>query len=303
MLQLRGRSHRRARPFSVIETVGGERRIAPLPRIRFGEVLPLHYPVDTSRRGKLVAGPLVLRRTDPLGLLVAERLVGGTCAVSVRPRRHHIRMLPSGRIRDLEGPTREVSQGSASFHQLREYVPGDDLRHIHWRTSARTGTLVVKQMVDTTRPEVVVIVDNRAVAVEPDDFEAVVEIAASVLHAAETDGFPTQLLFTDGHNERGTDGLPIAHIERLTEVTRSDDVSMDEMAHGLRGRGRSLVFVTGELPSADLNLVSQVARRFSPAYVVSVVGRRRWPFVPPPGVIGLPCTGAEAFVAEWSARR
>ena len=58
-----------------------------------------------------------------------------------------------------------------------------------------------------------------------------------------------------------------------------------------------------EAAAADLNLVSQVARRFSPAYVVSVVGDRRWPFVPPPGVIGVPCTGAEAFVAEWRSLR
>ena len=108
----------------------------------------------------------------------------------MRPRRHPLGLLPSGRLRDLEGPTREVSKGTASFHQLREYVPGDDMRHIHWRTSARTGTLMVKQLVDTTRPEIVVIVDNRLSAVDADDFEEVVEVAASILAGGRGRGLP-----------------------------------------------------------------------------------------------------------------
>ncbi|HKY14796.1 MAG TPA: DUF58 domain-containing protein, partial [Microthrixaceae bacterium] len=122
----------RSRAFTAIETVGGERRTASLPAIATGHSVPITYPVDTDRRGVIVAGPMLLRRVDPLGLVTAERRLGGTCSVAVRPHRHRLAMLPSGRLRDLEGPTREVSKGSASFHQLREYVPGDDMRHIHW---------------------------------------------------------------------------------------------------------------------------------------------------------------------------
>ncbi|MGY6499719.1 MAG: DUF58 domain-containing protein [Acidimicrobiales bacterium] len=303
-LELTGASRHRPRPFTAIESVGGEQRSAALPAIPPGDIVPLTYELDTSRRGTIVAGPLVLLRADPFGLVTARRSVGGTCAVAVRPRRHHLRMLPSGRLRDLEGPTRELSQGTASFHQLREYVPGDDLRHIHWRTTARTGDLAVKQLVDTTRPEVVVILDTRLDATaEADDFESAVDIAASIIHAAETDGFPTQLLFTDGHNDSGTDGLPLPHLARLTDVARTTGDSMDEMAQALRGRGRSLVFITGELSAPDLHLVGSVARRFAPAYLISVVRHRAAPFVSPPGVIGVPCSDAEAFVAEWSAMR
>jgi len=48
-------------------------------------------------------------------------------------------MVPAGRARDLDGPTFDSSpQGSAAFHTLRDYVPGDERRHIHWRSTART---------------------------------------------------------------------------------------------------------------------------------------------------------------------
>lgn len=302
-LRFLGTSRHRSRPFTAIETVGGTKRAARLPAVDTGEVFPLDYELDTSRRGTVVTGPLALVRTDPLGLLVAERRVGGTTSVAVRPRRHHLRMLPSGRMRDLEGPTRERSQGTATFHQLREYVPGDDLRHIHWRTTARTGELIVKEMVDTTRPELVVVLDNRAGVISDEDFEAAVEIAASILHAAETDGFPTQLIFADGANETGTDGLPIPSIDRLTEVQRTDDDSMEQLAGALRGRGRSLAFVTGELPAPDLHLVGSMAQRFSPAYLVSVTGERRGPLVTPPGLVGVACRDGAQFASEWAALR
>lgn len=297
-----GRS-RRSRPFTVLETVAGERRTAEMPALSAGHSASLTYDLDTSRRGRLVTGPLVLRRTDPLGLVVAERAIGSTSAVAVRPRRHHLRMLPTGRMRDLEGPTREISEGHSSFHQLREYVPGDDLRRIHWRSSARTGTLVVKQLVDTTRPEVVVILDNRASAIGEDDFEQAVEVAASVLAAAENDGFPTSLLFADGRGDVDEDGNPVPHIEHLTVVQRSASDSLVDIADALRARGRSLVFVTGELDAVDIQLLARIARGFSPAYAVSVVAERRAPFVAPPGVVTVAARDAEEFAAEWSARR
>ena len=72
------------------------------------------YAIPTARRGVVTAGPLVVRSFDPFGLVSADRRFTSTCAVSVRPRRYPLRMLPSGRQRDLEGPTRERSDGSAS---------------------------------------------------------------------------------------------------------------------------------------------------------------------------------------------
>lgn len=293
----------RARPFSVVETVGGERRSAAMPALRAGERASIAYELDTTRRGTIVAGPLQLRRTDPLGLVVAERRIAGTASVQVRPRRHPIAMLPSGRWRDLEGPTREVSRGTATFHQLRDYVPGDDMRHIHWRATARTGDLIVREHVDTTKPEVVVIVDNRERALGEDDFEEGVDVAASVLTAAERAGFPTRLLFADGREERDEGLDQLAHLDRLTAVRRSPVASLQQLADALRARGRSLVFVTGELDPQDLRLLAKIAHGFAPAILVSVQADRRAPFVAPPGVVGIPCASAGGFVAAWGQHR
>lgn len=302
VLGFQGTSHR-GRPFTVIETVGGERRSAAMPALRAGERSSIAYELDTSRRGTIVAGPLVLRRRDPLGLVVAERRLSGTASVQVRPRRHRVAMLPSGRWRDLEGPTREISRGTATFHQLRDYVPGDDLRHINWRATARTGDLIVREHVDTTKPEVVVIVDNRRRAMTEDDFEEGVDVAASVLDAADRAGFPTRLLFADNRVELDDHVAELGHLDRLTVVRQSDAASLRELADALRARGRSLVFVSGTLDADDLQLVSKVAQGFSPALLVSLVSDRRSPLVTPPGVTGISCGSAAGFVAAWEQQR
>lgn len=293
----------RGRPFTVIETVAGERRSASMPPLRAGEHSSIAYELDTSRRGTVTAGPLRLRRTDPFGLVVAERRIAGTCSVQVRPRRYPIAMLPSGRWRDLEGPTREISRGTATFHQLRDYVPGDDLRHVHWRATARTGDLIVREHVDTTKPEVVVIVDNRRTVMTEDDFEEAVDIAASMLAAADQAGFPTRLLFADGERDQEAEFGELPHLDRLTAVRQADTESLRELADALRARGRSLVFVTGHLDGEDLRLVGKVAQGFAPAVLVSMVSQRHVPLVSPPGMVGIACTSAAEFVAEWSQQR
>lgn len=302
-LSFESTTHRRPRPLTAIDSIAGRPHAATVPPVAAGDVHELVYEVPTARRGVIVTGPLTVRRFDPFGLVRAERHFGGTVTISVRPRRHPLRMLPSGRQRDLEGPTRERSEGTASFHQLRPYVPGDDLRRIHWRSTARVGEPVVKHMVDTTQPEVVAVLDNRTSALDPDDFEHAVEIVASVLHAADAEGYPTTLLFADGDNARGPDGQPIPHIERLTTVGLTGDDSLGQLAERLRASGRSLLFVTGELAGPDLTAVAKLARGFAPAYFVSVVGRRTTPLVAPPAMRAIACADAEEFTGHWTALR
>lgn len=302
-LDIRSTSRKRPRPLTVIETVQGEQRAASVPAIANGEVFELSYELNTSRRGVLVAGPLVARRFDPFGLITADKRLGDTVRVSVRPRIRELRILPSGRQRDLEGPTRERSEGSAAFHQLREYTPGDDLRRVHWRSTARHGDLLVKHMVDTTRPELVILLDNRSSAIGDDDFEQAVEIAASITHAAENEDFPVMLLFADGDNDTGPDGQQIPHYDRLTAVQRGENDTLSELAGALRARGRSMVMITGELSGRDLSVVSTLMHGFSPTYLVSVINDRHTPLVAPPGTRALACKDADEFVIHWKTLR
>jgi uncharacterized protein (DUF58 family) len=95
----------------------------------------------------------------------------------------------AGIIRDLEGrATSAPSPSDAAFHALREYVSGDDRRHVHWRTSMRLGRLMVRQFVDVRRSELTLVLptDPGGYADEQ-EFEAAVSVVASLAVRALAD--------------------------------------------------------------------------------------------------------------------
>ena len=82
-----------------------------------------------------------------------------------------------------------------AFHALREYVPGDDLRHVHWRSSARAGQLLVRQYHDTRRTHATLLVDCcRDAYTERPDFELALSVAASLILRAARDGHELTLV-------------------------------------------------------------------------------------------------------------
>lgn len=140
------------------------------------------FVVPTERRAVVTVGPVRSWRGDPLGL--ARRTVRWTAPVElyVHPRLVALAGASAGLLRDLEGQTaRELSDTDLSFHALREYVAGDDRRSIHWRTSARRGTLMVKQFEDTRRTLTALgLADGRADYAGDDDLELAVGVVASL---------------------------------------------------------------------------------------------------------------------------
>ncbi|GEP39293.1 hypothetical protein NPS01_29560 [Nocardioides psychrotolerans] len=154
-----------------------------LPVLRRGVRVEQEIEVPAVRRGVLQVGPAGARRTDPLGFFQRHAAWSTPVDLFVRPRMVSIETLGAGSVRDLEGvPSDEISMSDLSFHALREYVVGDDLRHVHWRSSARTGRLHVRQYHDTRRSHVVVIVDDTHAAYDhSDDLELALQVAASVV--------------------------------------------------------------------------------------------------------------------------
>jgi hypothetical protein len=131
-----------------------------LPPLTAGSRHEELFVVPTSRRGVIQVGPATTVQGDPLGLM--RRTVTWTerTELFVHPRTVALETLGAGLLRDLEGSTTEdVSMSDLAFHALREYQPGDDRRHIHWRSSARVGKLLVRQFLDTRRSHICVIVD------------------------------------------------------------------------------------------------------------------------------------------------
>ncbi len=146
-------------------------------------------------RGVLQVGPATAIRSDPLGLLHRPVRWGGARELFVRPAMVHVPTLGAGQVRDLEGtPSDRVSMSDLAFHALREYVPGDDLRHVHWRSSARAGELLVRQYHDTRRNHATVVVDaDPAAYPTPEGFELAASVAASLLMCAAREEYEVSL--------------------------------------------------------------------------------------------------------------
>ena len=81
-----------------------------------------------------------------------------------------------------------------AFHALREYVPGDDLRRVHWRSSAKADTLLVRQYHESRSMHAAVVVDDdpRSYA-SADELETAISVGASLAIRAMTDGFDVDL--------------------------------------------------------------------------------------------------------------
>ena len=94
--------------------------------------------------------------------MTLARTYGGTATVWVHPRIHLLRAVPAGMARSLDGRIDKVPHGTITFDSLREYVVGDELRRVHWRSSAKVGELMVREQLDTSEPTIVVLLDDRA---------------------------------------------------------------------------------------------------------------------------------------------
>src|SRR5690606_36459872 len=88
----------------------------------------------------------------------------------------------TGFIRDLEGnPTKQLADSDVSFHALREYATGDERRYIHWKSTAKTGTYMVRQFEETRRSHLVVALSLASVDYAgEDEFELAVSVAGSL---------------------------------------------------------------------------------------------------------------------------
>lgn len=114
------------------------------------------FAVPTARRAVIVAGPAVSVRGDQLGLLRRRVKWAEPVELFVHPTTTLLSPSQSGLVRDLEGAvTSTITDNDLAFHALRPYEPGDDQRYVHWRTTARTGQLMVRQFQETRRSELV----------------------------------------------------------------------------------------------------------------------------------------------------
>lgn len=288
-----------------IEQRLGDRPIsARLPRLRRGEEGLRAYRLPTSQRGTYDIGPVEMPRADPFGLCRTVQRMGEPQRISVHPRLLHLHPLPTGISRNLEGPSSDTApQGSVTFHRLREYVVGDDLRTVHWLSTARTGHLVVRHNVDTAQPYTVVLLDLDPAGYSAESFEEAVDVAASVAVSMSVGKAPVQLRTTSGDRLGGPSYRdPTAVVDYLTGVSPEPEGSLEaELVVLRRDRGgTALVVVTGRLDPASLPTAAALRRRFDRVIVISVVDRpSRVPLHP--GLVVVEAPSADEVARRWNA--
>ncbi|MFF4622159.1 DUF58 domain-containing protein [Nonomuraea jabiensis] len=272
LLHVRNTGRRRHAGLVARDTCRGTSVTVEVPALSRDTARTVSYRLPTRRRGETPVGPLLLDRTDPFGLARRSIAYGRTDLLLVRPRTVPLAPPHAGRRRHLDGlDSRSAPNGAISFNGLRDYVIGDDLRHVHWRSTARTGVLMVKELTDVNLPSTVTVLDTRHSSYEGDDeFELAVDVAASVACAVTRDRFPVRLLTGAGEllHAKGGPGETEEVLDRLAVVERSEQA--DAPLHALRraGSGGALVLVSGTF--AGLADAAAVRRRFDEVLFVRV---------------------------------
>jgi uncharacterized protein (DUF58 family) len=257
----------------------------PLLRLRSGRETDVRYPVPTQRRGVVGVGPLQITRRDPLGLVSLTRGHGDTSTIWVYPKTHPMQSVPAGISRSLDGRLDRVPHGAITFDALREYVIGDELRHVHWRTSAKVGELMVREHVDTSLPRMVVLLDDRLGSwprfqgITCEEFESACEAAASIIAAALRDDLPITLHLVSGAaaSSGRVRGSARGLLDLLAEADPADlgPEALGNVTNRLRQYrpGDTLIYLTGTGGHTDLALVTGLKGPF-PSVAVGMLGPR-----------------------------
>lgn len=178
------------------------------------EVLPL-------KRGPLRFEGVGIARRDPFGLIRGFVRVPLPQTVLILPRRFALPPIPLPGTQQYQqgGVALAASVGeSEEFVSLRDYRPGDPLRHVHWRSSARTGRLVVKEFEDEYFVRHALVLDTFAEPKQAEAFEDAVSLAASFACTVDTQESLLDLMFVGPQAVCFTTGRGVAHAEQALEI-------------------------------------------------------------------------------------
>ena len=220
----------------------------------------IEVPLTFARRGVYTLGPAEVRVADPFGLLRFARKDGERTEVVVYPRVYELRGFPLRGGNVEAGTTGSRGRRGEEFANLREYRRGDDKRHIHWKSLARTGELFVKEfsLQAPRRHTVALDLRREGLRTQENEIEDAVSAAASVLAHLAGEGLPFRLLCTGGSGEDtgfGTDEGSYWEAMRLLATARADGIRhLGEVVLRERGGlGEGVVLVSRtrdeELPS------------------------------------------------------
>ncbi|MHB1444786.1 MAG: DUF58 domain-containing protein [Acidimicrobiales bacterium] len=165
-VEVRLTAHRRVTTFTLEEHVptrlGSSVRV-PVTRLASGATVTHRYGLRCTRRGVYQVGPLVAIAGDPLGLAERETVVAEPFELLVHPRVELVSDRPLARQFEdppIRPPVSKPWPSGLEFYGMREYVPGDDLRRVVWRASARVGRVMVREAEQGITDRITVIFDT-----------------------------------------------------------------------------------------------------------------------------------------------
>jgi uncharacterized protein (DUF58 family) len=249
---------------AVNDAFDGGRRAARLllAPLHAGEEARAAYRFPTDRRGRFEVGPLRVTVADPFGLVQRTRFLLGTEEVIVYPRVRDVLPPPEMGGLDLDREQPNVQsriEPSGEFHTLRDYAPGDDLRHVHWRSTAHRGHLIMRQNEARRRTPVLVLLDVRPGSHDRASFERAVEACASIVTAIERSDRPVEVMLstgrmigTPGRRHLGTvmDELAVVEPHGPERIVAADS----------RRRSGALVAIVGRAQPADAAALGVLVR-------------------------------------------
>jgi uncharacterized protein (DUF58 family) len=283
--------------FELVEPVGANRtaRMAVAPLGASAEV-SAGYRIPTERRGVLTVGPLSAVRHDVLGLARSVTTVAGVDEVLVSPRAHLLDMPTLGQGvlgRHLMALAQRLGPGD--FHSLRDYQDGDEPRSIHWRASARSENLKVRQHTVEGLRRCLVVLDQHVAAGEAAEeaFERAVTVAASLVHSADKAGLTTRFVTTDGADIRGPD-VAAQSLHLLARI--APDPTPAVVVERDPGEGLGLVIAIGASPSsAPLAVLERVGDP-----TLTAIGVFTLEHPARPGPLSVDARTEDAFVRNWT---
>lgn len=235
--------------------------------------------ITPAWRGRHRLGPLHRSLVDALGLARSSRTLPVTADVLALPAVHPLDPLrdASGLGTAMDSAVLKTSLVGQDDVMVREYLPGDDVRRIHWRSTARTGSLMVRREERAWDPSAALLLDNRAgsysTAIPERRFEWLVSAAASISVHLLGHGFSVSLSDTDATGadlgDRRSAGTR-ATLRRLAavELSPTGDLARAVAASPTGVRGQLLIALMGRLDDADAALLVDARRDHRSCWLV-----------------------------------
>ena len=203
--------------------IGDNHERFSIPILAAGQSRQTTVEFTAVSRAVLPIGPLSIRKGDPFGLVRHEKKLVDQINVFIHPQTVMLNTLNAGIPRDLEGqPSGEIVDDDLDFYGLREYEPGDDVRNVHWLSSAKTGTLMIRQYEATRRTDTSMTLDvNPQDYVSQEEFEMAVSVHASLGVQCLKQDRPLQTHAGSAHD---TPKFPMGFLDDCSAITpRTDD--------------------------------------------------------------------------------